>query len=221
MPSRRLRRHRGRRAPRASRGPRGPPRRRWLRRVRVRRRGRRGPGAGSRCRRRRCWRRRRRRREFEVDDVAQEIDGQLDRMPAPSPLLGSAPAAPRCSRCSRAMSPSATMACERRPWMSVTMATPQESASLAGSWAPVGQCGTGVRTSAEPNVAGRAMGFFFFFCRRLLRSLHMLSPHVVDWIRNGEVDMVINPPTGSGARADRMRDPQRRSWPGAFPASRP
>jgi carbamoyl-phosphate synthase large subunit len=28
------------------------------------------------------------------------------------------------------------------------------------------------------------------------------SPHVVDCIRSGEVDMVINTPTGSGARAD-------------------
>jgi carbamoyl-phosphate synthase large subunit len=28
------------------------------------------------------------------------------------------------------------------------------------------------------------------------------SPHVVDWIRNDEVDLVINTPTGSGARAD-------------------
>ncbi len=28
------------------------------------------------------------------------------------------------------------------------------------------------------------------------------SPHVVDWIRNQEVDLVINTPTGSGARAD-------------------
>ena len=28
------------------------------------------------------------------------------------------------------------------------------------------------------------------------------SPHVVDFIRNGEVDLVINTPTGSGARAD-------------------
>jgi len=28
------------------------------------------------------------------------------------------------------------------------------------------------------------------------------SPHVVDWIRNGDVDLVINTPTGSGARAD-------------------
>ncbi|MEK6277333.1 MAG: carbamoyl-phosphate synthase large subunit [Actinomycetota bacterium] len=28
------------------------------------------------------------------------------------------------------------------------------------------------------------------------------SPHVVDWIRNDEVELVINTPTGSGARAD-------------------
>ena len=28
------------------------------------------------------------------------------------------------------------------------------------------------------------------------------SPHVVDFIRNGEVDLVINTPTGSGARSD-------------------
>ena len=62
--------------------------------------------------------------------------GSWMRMPAPSPLLGSAPAAPRCSRCSRATSPSATMACERWPWMSVTMATPQESDSFSGSYKP-------------------------------------------------------------------------------------
>jgi carbamoyl-phosphate synthase large subunit len=28
------------------------------------------------------------------------------------------------------------------------------------------------------------------------------SPHVVDWIREGRVDLVINTPTGSGARTD-------------------
>ena len=28
------------------------------------------------------------------------------------------------------------------------------------------------------------------------------SPHVVDWIERGEVDLVVNTPTGSGARAD-------------------
>ena len=40
------------------------------------------------------------------------------------------------------MSPSATMACERRPWMSVTMATPQESDSFRWVVQPlgVGQC---------------------------------------------------------------------------------
>ena len=28
------------------------------------------------------------------------------------------------------------------------------------------------------------------------------SPHVVDWIARGDVDLVINTPTGSGARSD-------------------
>jgi carbamoyl-phosphate synthase large subunit len=28
------------------------------------------------------------------------------------------------------------------------------------------------------------------------------SPHVVDWIEDGEVDLVINTPTGTAARAD-------------------
>ena len=28
------------------------------------------------------------------------------------------------------------------------------------------------------------------------------SPHVVDWIENGDVDLVVNTPTGSGARSD-------------------
>jgi carbamoyl-phosphate synthase large subunit len=28
------------------------------------------------------------------------------------------------------------------------------------------------------------------------------SPHVVDWIERGDVDLVVNTPTGSGARTD-------------------
>ena len=28
------------------------------------------------------------------------------------------------------------------------------------------------------------------------------SPHVVDWIENGDVDLVINTPTGTAARSD-------------------
>jgi carbamoyl-phosphate synthase large subunit len=37
---------------------------------------------------------------------------------------------------------------------------------------------------------------------RAINKIAEGSPHVVDFIRNGEVDMVINTPTGSGARSD-------------------
>ena len=33
------------------------------------------------------------------------------------------------------------------------------------------------------------------------------SPHVVDWIERGAVDLVINTPVGTGARDRRLRDP--------------
>ena len=36
------------------------------------------------------------------------------------------------------------------------------------------------------------------------------SPNVVDWIERGDVDLVVNTPTGSGARTDGWRDPPRR-----------
>src|SRR4051794_23625412 len=37
---------------------------------------------------------------------------------------------------------------------------------------------------------------------RAINKINEGSPHVVDFIRNGEVDLVINTPTGSGARSD-------------------
>ena len=37
---------------------------------------------------------------------------------------------------------------------------------------------------------------------RAINKIGEGSPHVVDFIRSGEVDMVINTPTGSGARSD-------------------
>ena len=37
---------------------------------------------------------------------------------------------------------------------------------------------------------------------RAINKIGEGSPHVVDYIRNGEVDLVINTPTGSGARSD-------------------
>ena len=82
--------------------------------------------------------------------------GSWMRMPAPSPLLGSAPAAPRCSRCSKAVSPSATMACERRPWISVIMATPQESDSLSGSYRPWGSGNAEYSIEGEPPQSGKS-----------------------------------------------------------------
>ena len=39
------------------------------------------------------------------------------------------------------------------------------------------------------------------------------SPHVVDWIERGDVDLVINTPVGTGARVRRLRDPHRRDRP--------
>ena len=39
------------------------------------------------------------------------------------------------------------------------------------------------------------------------------SPNVVDWIESGEVDLVVNTPTGSGARTDGSGDPAGRRHP--------
>ena len=64
--------------------------------------------------------------------------GTCSMMPAPSPVLGSAPAAPRCSRLTSAMIALSTRSRLRRPYMSTTNATPQESCSLAGSYRPTG-----------------------------------------------------------------------------------
>ena len=38
--------------------------------------------------------------------------------------------------------------------------------------------------------------------REALNKIGEGSPHVVDWIERGDVDLVINTPTGSGARSD-------------------
>ncbi|HEX5923560.1 MAG TPA: carbamoyl phosphate synthase large subunit, partial [Baekduia sp.] len=38
-------------------------------------------------------------------------------------------------------------------------------------------------------------------CERI-KKIGEGSPHVVDWIERGDVDLVVNTPTGSGARTD-------------------
>ncbi|SHS57722.1 Uncharacterised protein [Mycobacteroides abscessus subsp. abscessus] len=60
------------------------------------------------------------------------MSGICSMIPAPSPLFGSAPAAPRCSRFSSAVMALSTMSRLRRPCISTTMATPHESCSYAG-----------------------------------------------------------------------------------------
>ncbi len=59
------------------------------------------------------------------------------RMPAPSPVSGSAPVAPRCSRFVRAIKPVWASSFERTPFMWATNATPHASCSKRGSYSPV------------------------------------------------------------------------------------
>src|SRR5262249_23409152 len=66
----------------------------------------------------------------------KNASGTWTSRPAPSPELGSAPAAPRWSRVARAVRPWDTMRWDRRPRTSTTNATPQESCSNVGSYRP-------------------------------------------------------------------------------------
>src|SRR4051794_17908741 len=67
----------------------------------------------------------------------RSASGVWGRIPAPSPGLGSGPAAPRGSRLCSAVSPAETMRRLRLPRTSATKATPQASLSFAGSYRPV------------------------------------------------------------------------------------
>src|SRR5258708_39332198 len=58
------------------------------------------------------------------------------RIPAPSPVLGSHPHAPRCAMRSSMVSASETIWCDFLPLMLATKPTPQESFSNEGSYNP-------------------------------------------------------------------------------------
>ena len=62
--------------------------------------------------------------------------GTCIRIPAPSPLHGSHPAAPRCVRFSRSSSPFSTMSCDFRPLACAMKPMPHASCSFAGSYRP-------------------------------------------------------------------------------------
>ena len=62
--------------------------------------------------------------------------GICNRMPAPSPVLLSAPSAPRCRMFSNILRADSTIPCDLPPWTFTTSPTPQASCSLAGSYNP-------------------------------------------------------------------------------------
>ena len=80
------------------------------------------PGSGSWSRRTPNSRARARRKPW----------GRLSRTPAPSPVVGSAPTAPRCSRSSSAASPSSTTSWRGSPSSRATQATPHRIVLVGG-----------------------------------------------------------------------------------------
>ena len=68
--------------------------------------------------------------------LSRKACGSWVRMPAPSPVSGSAPAPPRCSRLHRMSRAWVTILCERLPAMSTIMPMPQASCSKAGEYSP-------------------------------------------------------------------------------------
>src|SRR5262249_5236085 len=102
-------------------------------------------------------------------------------MPAPSPVNGSQPQAPRCTRLSRMETPFWTISCEVSPLMLATKPIPHESRSKRGSYNPegggygmvlktgasvaasdgrhqIGPRGDAPRKREYPRIAGSAMG---------------------------------------------------------------
>ena len=62
--------------------------------------------------------------------------GICNMIPAPSPVLLSAPSAPRCFMFSSTRSAWSTSSCDLFPWMSTIMPTPQASCSFSGLYKP-------------------------------------------------------------------------------------
>src|SRR5688572_27391365 len=68
------------------------------------------------------------------------------RMPAPSPVSGSEPQAPRCSRLMRRSRAERTIWCERAPLMLATKPTPHASCSSVGLYKPCGRWSPSTRS---------------------------------------------------------------------------
>src|SRR5213595_3583568 len=79
----------------------------------------------------------------------RKASGTCTRMPAPSPVSGSQPHAPRWVRFWRTVSPFSMMSCERSPFTLTTKPTPHASRSVRGSRS---QRGLGWCISGSPRV---------------------------------------------------------------------
>ena len=66
--------------------------------------------------------------------------GSWSKMPAPSPVSGSQPHAPRWTRFSRICRPMLRIAWDASPRICATNPTPQASCSVAGSYIPLVSC---------------------------------------------------------------------------------
>ena len=73
---------------------------------------------------------------FNRHSFSKKACGNCVRMPAPSPVSGSAPVPPRCARFSSTLSASTTIRCERAPLMFTSMPMPQASCSNCGEYKP-------------------------------------------------------------------------------------
>ena len=71
-----------------------------------------------------------------LDAVGEDIGTVLRMMPAPSPVLLSAPSAPRWRMFSSTFNADSTSSCDFPPWILTSMPTPQASCSWDASYKP-------------------------------------------------------------------------------------
>ena len=114
----------------------------------------------------------------------RKASGTWMRMPTPSPVLYSAPRAPRCSRRRSAARPRRTISWVRRPVRSATSATPHASCSCSGEYMPA------VAATARSLVAAKSSSCRLNAPRRLHRD---------DVVRVPATPVVLIPSTDRGS----------------------
>ena len=130
----------------------------------------------------------------------------FDRFPAPTRC-----SAPRCARPARSWASRATSrppSPRRRPRPARALPAVGHGVhhgdrprQAGGRWASRRSCTTSA-SGSSPRAARRRRSAHGRARASTLNKIGEGSPHVVDWIERGDVDLVINTPVGTGARAD-------------------